>query len=84
MKDGSEKLVFGLPGNPVSCMVGFKLVVEPAIKKMSGLPPSKYDLAPITAEIAQPIKMDPARPEFHRATVIGISLDFQTLKKPQL
>ena len=81
MKDGSEKLVFGLPGNPVSCMVGFKLVVEPAMKKMSGLPPSKYDLAPIAAEIAQPIKMDPARPEFHRATVYWDKFRFSNRQK---
>lgn len=31
-----EKPFFGLPGNPVSCMVTFKLFVEPLIKKMGG------------------------------------------------
>lgn len=30
------KLVFGLPGNPVSCMVGFEQFVRPALLKMTG------------------------------------------------
>jgi molybdopterin molybdotransferase len=29
-------LVFGLPGNPVSSLVGFELFVRPALRKMSG------------------------------------------------
>jgi molybdopterin molybdotransferase len=31
-----KKLVFGLPGNPVSSMVTFELFARPAIRKMSG------------------------------------------------
>jgi molybdopterin molybdotransferase len=31
-----ETLVFGLPGNPVSCLVGFLLFVEPALRRMAG------------------------------------------------
>jgi molybdopterin molybdotransferase len=31
-----DKLVFGLPGNPVSCMVCFELFVRPALLKMMG------------------------------------------------
>lgn len=39
------RLVFGLPGNPVSCMVSFQLFVAPAIRKAMGqtsglLPPA--------------------------------------------
>jgi molybdopterin molybdotransferase len=30
------KLIFGLPGNPVSCLLGFELFVRPAILKMAG------------------------------------------------
>ncbi|MGZ5492622.1 MAG: molybdopterin molybdotransferase MoeA, partial [Thermoanaerobaculia bacterium] len=30
------RLIFGLPGNPVSCMVGFLLFVRPALRKMMG------------------------------------------------
>ena len=31
-------LVFGLPGNPVSALVGFTLFVEPAIRALQGVP----------------------------------------------
>lgn len=32
-----DRLVFGLPGNPVSAMVTFELFVRPALRRMSGL-----------------------------------------------
>lgn len=32
-----RSLFFGLPGNPVSCIMAFDLLVKPAIKKMQGL-----------------------------------------------
>jgi molybdopterin molybdotransferase len=32
-----ERLVFGLPGNPVSCFVSFHLFVAPALRKAMGL-----------------------------------------------
>jgi molybdopterin molybdotransferase len=32
-----ERLFFGLPGNPVSCMVGFTLFVAPALRKAMGV-----------------------------------------------
>lgn len=31
-----EKLVFGLPGNPVSVLVSFRLLVEPALRRLAG------------------------------------------------
>lgn len=31
-----DKLIFGLPGNPVSSFVAFELVVRPAVSKMNG------------------------------------------------
>ena len=34
--EGNTKLVFCLPGNPVSCLVAFSLFVLPAIRKMAG------------------------------------------------
>jgi molybdopterin molybdotransferase len=41
-----EKLVFGLPGNPVSCWVGHEVFVRPAIAKMGGLPEAQW-IAPL-------------------------------------
>ncbi|CAJ1433353.1 unnamed protein product [Effrenium voratum] len=33
-----RRLFFGLPGNPVSCFVTFKLLAAPAIEKLRGRP----------------------------------------------
>jgi molybdopterin molybdotransferase len=47
-----DTLVFGLPGNPVSAMVGFHLFVRPALAAMQGADPS----APrSTATLTEPI-----------------------------
>ena len=35
-RDGQNRLVFGLPGNPVSTLVCFELFVRPALKKLAG------------------------------------------------
>jgi len=37
----TEGLVFGLPGNPVSAMVTFLLLVQPALRKLQGLEPAR-------------------------------------------
>lgn len=34
--EDKEKLFFGIPGNPVACMVVYETLVKPAIKKMMG------------------------------------------------
>ena len=33
-----ETLVFGLPGNPVSSLVGCELLVKPALRSLQGFP----------------------------------------------
>lgn len=65
---GVSKLVFALPGNPVSCLVTFHLLVKPAVLALSGIENSKATR--ISVRLTQNIKMDPERPEFHRALVI--------------
>ncbi|XP_073003333.1 molybdopterin biosynthesis protein CNX1 [Typha latifolia] len=60
-------LAFGLPGNPVSCMVGFNLFVIPTIRHLSAW--SNPQLQRVQARIRQPIRTDLHRPEFHRATL---------------
>jgi molybdopterin molybdotransferase len=37
-----ERLVFGLPGNPVSCWVGLEVFVRPALARLSGLPEAAW------------------------------------------
>jgi molybdopterin molybdotransferase len=45
---------WGLPGNPVSCMVGFWLTVYPAIRKSMGYPESLQKLPVLTARLTAP------------------------------
>jgi molybdopterin biosynthesis enzyme len=41
--------VFGLPGNPVSSMVSFELFARPALRKMTGHPPARWERPRIPA-----------------------------------
>jgi len=42
-------VVFGLPGNPMSCQVGFKVFIEPFLRATMGLPNQKEIYFPLTA-----------------------------------
>jgi molybdopterin molybdotransferase len=60
-------LVFGLPGNPVSSLVGCELFVKPAIRALQGL---RDPLPPREAgALAAALGRNPARDDFVRATV---------------
>jgi len=62
-------LFFGLPGNPVSCMVCFELFVRPAIDKLRGKaePGMKRGRAVMDADF----KVKPGRRKFLRASLVG-------------
>ncbi|XP_076941592.1 molybdopterin biosynthesis protein CNX1-like [Bidens hawaiensis] len=60
-------LAFGLPGNPVSCLVCFNVFVIPSIHNLSGW--NKPHLPRVHAYLKHPIKTDSARKEFHRAII---------------
>ncbi|GER31719.1 molybdopterin biosynthesis protein [Striga asiatica] len=66
-KAENKILAFGLPGNPVSCLVCFHLFVVPAIRHLSGW--TQPHLPRVHARLKQAIRADRVRPEFHRATV---------------
>jgi len=66
-ENGRPCLVFGLPGNPVSSLVTFYLFVVPALHKLAGWPDP--NLRRVQAQLEQPLRLDPERPEYHRATV---------------
>lgn len=66
-RPGKKLLAFGLPGNPVSCLVCFYLMAVPAIRCLAGWRDPK--LCRVQACISEPIRLDSRRPEFHRATV---------------
>jgi gephyrin len=64
---GRRRLVFGLPGNPVSSLVTFYLLAVPAIRKLAGWPDPH--LRRVQAVLDQPLPLDAYRPEYHRATL---------------
>ena len=57
-----NKLVFGLPGNPVSTMVTFQLFVTPAIDLLSGAPPRPLPL--LNATLSQALHEKPGLTHF--------------------
>lgn len=69
LRQGSERgdtLVFGLPGNPVSSLVGFELFVRPAIARLAGRESAaEYTLARLTADFTH--RGD--RPTYHAAVL---------------
>lgn len=60
------KVVFGLPGNPVSAAVTCQLFVLPGLRKMSGH--TTVHPTSIRAKLADDTTLDP-RPEYHRAVL---------------
>lgn len=64
---GRPLLVFGLPGNPVSSLVTFHLVVVPVLRRFAGWPSPQLRRVCVTT--AEPLRLDPERPEYHRATL---------------
>ncbi len=62
-----DKLVFGLPGNPVSTFVSFENLVRPALGRMCGL--AKPDLPRIRGSLLRDMKQKPGRTAFLPAWV---------------
>jgi molybdopterin molybdotransferase len=65
-----DRLYFGLPGNPVSCMVAFILFVAPALRKAQGqstnlLPPT------VRTRLASPMSSKGDRRSYHRVVVVA-------------
>ena len=58
-------LVFGLPGNPVSALVGCELFAKPAVRALQGLRDPLPRLEP--GRLASPLRRNAARDEFVRA-----------------
>ncbi|XP_013776811.1 gephyrin-like isoform X2 [Limulus polyphemus] len=61
-----KKLVFGLPGNPVSAIVTCNLYVLPVLRKMMGF--HRPLNTTIKVKLAHPVTLD-LRPEYHCATL---------------
>ncbi|ETW09210.1 hypothetical protein, variant 2 [Aphanomyces invadans] len=66
---GVDKLVFALPGNPVSCLVTSCLLVQPALKRLRGHTIAQSSPVVFQARLLHPLPLDRDRPEYHRAVV---------------
>jgi len=62
-----EALVFSLPGNPVSTMVTFEMLVRPALRKLQGVTPIVPPLD--RARLSEPVRKRPDRMQFMRVQV---------------
>ena len=60
-----ETLVFGLPGNPVSSLVGFELFVRPAVNALQGLRDPEPRLLP--GRLGRDVRRNAARVQLVRA-----------------
>jgi molybdopterin molybdotransferase len=60
-----DTLVFGLPGNPVSTLVGCELFVKPALRALQGLPDPLPRFEP--GQLAAGLRRNAERDEFVRA-----------------
>ncbi|RHY81616.1 hypothetical protein DYB35_003219 [Aphanomyces astaci] len=63
------RLVFALPGNPVSCLVTSCLLVQPALKRLGGFTAEQAAPVVFQARLLHPLPLDTDRPEYHRAVV---------------
>jgi molybdenum cofactor synthesis domain-containing protein len=61
------RLVFGLPGNPVSSLVSFEIFGRPALRKMQGH--RQLQRAIVQVELLHPVYPSSDRPEYQRAIV---------------
>jgi molybdopterin molybdotransferase len=62
-----DTLVFGLPGNPVSALVGCELFVKPALRALQGVPEALPHLE--SGRLAVGLRRNEERDEFVRARV---------------
>jgi molybdopterin molybdotransferase len=63
------KLIFGLPGNPVSAFVTFCLFVAPALRRWQGARPGNSRPAPVWVKLGQPLDNPADRPHYLRGTI---------------
>jgi molybdopterin molybdotransferase len=63
------KPFLGLPGNPVSSMVGFHLFVRPALRKAMGHPPERWLRPTVEAVLENDVRSTGDRTTFLRARV---------------
>ena len=63
-----KRLVFGLPGNPVSSFVCFELFLRPALRRLAGF--ADLDLPEVPATLAREASFQNDRPTYHPARLL--------------
>ncbi|MEI7771674.1 MAG: gephyrin-like molybdotransferase Glp [Chloroflexales bacterium] len=61
------KLIFGLPGYPVSSLVSFEVFVRPALRALQG--DARPERPVVRARLSAPIRPSPDRPEYQRVVL---------------
>ncbi len=68
--DGTQVPIFGLPGNPVSSLVGFELLARPALKKMMGY--TNLNRLTLAATVVEPLRRNKdGKTHFIRVTAVA-------------
>jgi molybdopterin molybdotransferase len=62
-----DKLIFGLPGNPISALITFECFVRPALGRLCGM--TKPDLPRMKGELLSDMRQAPGRTAFYPAWV---------------
>lgn len=75
-----KRLVFGLPGNPVSSFVCFELFLRPAIRRLSGF--RELDLPRAQARFLGDFRHDSDRPTYHPAMLASNADGWQVEPAP--
>ena len=70
-----KTLFFGLPGNPVSCLVTKALMIDPCLRRLQGRSQSDSMHTQVMATLDSDLKLDPERPEYHRAALTVDPMD---------
>jgi molybdopterin molybdotransferase len=78
----AERPFFGLPGNPVSCMVAFHLFVAPALRKMEGLPDERLLATTVTARLDNDVRSTGDRRNYLRGVLRWVDDGFRIRTRP--
>lgn len=73
LKNQTDRCVVALPGNPVSSFVCFHLAVAVAARRLAGCSVDQAMGSVVDVRLAHSIRLDPVRPEYHRAVVNWVS-----------
>ena len=69
------KLIFGVPGNPVSTLIGFETLILPAARKMAG--EQNYFKPKVSARLVKEMKNKPGRLKIRHAKITYSDGEFQ-------